>query len=154
MKTIEIEGKFLVLNEDWRAGATTAHMFRQGYLSTGGDNSLRIRIIDGMSARLTVKFKRRGLSREEYEYEIPHAEAIELLSHASGGVIEKTGYTASHGRFVWEDVFGGAHAGLIIAEIEMTGEDNPLRLPAWIGKEVTGDKRYSNRSLATRKLTH
>jgi adenylate cyclase len=105
-----------------------------------------------MSARLTVKFERRQLSREEYEYEIPYEEAIELLSHASSGVIEKTRYTLPHGRFVWEvDVFSGARAGLIIAEIELTREDDQLQTPPWIGREVTGDKRYSNRSLAACK---
>ncbi|WP_244480301.1 CYTH domain-containing protein [Rhizobium sp. Root1220] len=128
-------------------------MFRQGYVITGGDNLLRVRIIDERWARLTIKFRRRGLSREEYEYEIPHEEAAELLFHASGGVIEKTRYTVSHEGFVWEvDVFVGLHIGLTIAEIEMAREDDRLPLPPWIGREVTGDKRYSNRSLA-RKST-
>jgi adenylate cyclase len=99
-------------------------------LVLGAKNSLRVRIVDDMSARLTVKFERRQLSREEYEYEIPYEEAIELLSHASSGVIEKTRYTLPHGRFVWEvDVFSGARAGLIIAEIELTREDDQLQTP-------------------------
>lgn len=96
MKTIEIERKFLVRNDDWRANATSAHEIRQGYLTRGRENSVRVRTIDGLSARLTVKFGKRGPSREEYEYDIPYAEAVELLSHAIGGVVEKTRYTVPH----------------------------------------------------------
>lgn len=153
MKTIEIERKFLVRNDDWRTSATSAHVFRQGYLTRGSKNTVRIRTIDGVSARLTVKFGKRSLSREEYEYDIPYEEAVELLSHAAGGVIEKTRYTVPYRGSVWEvDVFGGRHHGLTIAEIEMNSEESKPSIPPWISREVTGDKQYSNRSLATSKL--
>ena len=152
MKTIEIERKFLVHNEAWRASVTSAHVFRQGYL-TRGELSLRVRTIDGQSAWLAVKFEKYGLKREEYEYEIPYEEAVELLARVNGGIVEKTRYTVPHGGFNWEvDVFGGRHSGLTIAEIEMDSEGNKPSLPTWLSREVTADKRYSNRSLATSQL--
>ncbi|PKA45314.1 CYTH domain-containing protein (plasmid) [Rhizobium sullae] len=160
MKTIEIERKFLVRNNTWRADAIASHAFQQAYLSHGSKNTVRVRIIDGLSARLAVKFGRRGLKREEYEYEIPVAEAQELLRHANGRVLEKRRYDVSHKGRIWEvDVFGGAYQGLTIAEIEMSTEDDKPVLPRWLGREVTGDKRFSNRTMATHSfvspaLTH
>jgi CYTH domain-containing protein len=153
MKTIEIERKFLVRNDDWRTSATSAHSLRQGYLTRGSENSVRVRTIDSLSARLTVKFRQVGMSREEYEYDIPYEEAVELLAHATGGVVEKTRYTVPHRACVWEvDVFGGRHSGLTIAEIEMISEEDKPSIPGWISREVTGDKRYSNRLLARSTL--
>ncbi|WP_208245570.1 CYTH domain-containing protein (plasmid) [Rhizobium sp. T1470] len=153
MKTIEIERKFLVRNDAWRASVTSSHEIRQGYLTRGRENSVRVRTVDGLSARLTVKFGKRGLSREEYEYDIPYAEAVELLSHAIGGIVEKTRYTVPHRGVVWEvDVFGGRHDGLTIGEIELNSEESNPSIPKWLSREVTGDKRYSNRSLATSTL--
>ncbi len=112
MKTIEIERKFLVRNNTWRADAIASHAFQQAYLSHGSKNTVRVRIIDGLSARLAVKFGGRGLKREEYEYEIPVAEAQELLRHANGRVLEKRRYDVSHKGRIWEvDVFGGAYQG-------------------------------------------
>lgn len=156
MKMIEIERRFLTRNEDWRSSAVSTHLFHQGYLSTFGENTLRIRIIDNRVGRLTVKLGKSGLSRNEYEYEyeyeIPYDEAVELLSHASGNVIEKTRYRVPDGHYYWEiDVFGGKYAGLVIAEIELLHEDDLLPVPLWLGREITGEKRYSNQSLAARK---
>nr|WP_074072419.1 CYTH domain-containing protein [Rhizobium gallicum] len=155
VKTIEIERKFLVCNDSWRTSIVGSYTLQQGYLSRDRKRSVRIRVIDGTSARLTVKFASRGLAREEFEYRIPVREACELLRHANGTVLEKTRHMVSHDDAIWEiDVFSGAHQGLTIAEIEMSSEQDILALPGWLGREVTGDPKYSNRAMtAPRRAT-
>ena len=151
MMTREIERKFLLRNDGWRWSATASSDLRQGYLTPRRDEtSVRVRVIDGVRARLALKFARIGLSRDEFEFDIPLEEANQLLKHAVGNVVEKTRYTVPHRGFVWEvDVFVGIYCGLIIAEVEMKSEDDNPPLPGWLGCEVTGNKRYSNRTLAT-----
>lgn len=149
MKATEIERKFLVRNDGWRACAAEPHVLQQAYLSCNDRNSVRVRLIDGCSARLTIKFRSHGLAKDEYEYEIPIDEAHHLIRHASGHVIEKTRYRVLHDGRTWDvDVFAGAYEGLTLAEIEMTSEDERPSLPRWLGQEVTGNKRYSNRAMA------
>lgn len=146
----EIERKFLVRTDGWRAKAVSRALLKQGYVASMDDRSVRIRILDGNSARLTMKIGRTSMTRDEFEYDIPVADAEELMERAIGIVIEKTRYRVPHEGFVWEvDVFGGAHRGLIIAEVEMKSESDTPPLPAWLGREVTGDFRYSNQALAT-----
>lgn len=146
----EIERKFLVRSDAWRADVDTKSVFKQGYVASMDDRSVRIRILDGEAARLTIKIGRSTMSRDEFEYEIPVADAEELLLSAIGIVIEKTRHRVPHEGFVWEvDVFTGTHRGLIIAEVEMKAETDDPALPAWLGREVTGDFRYSNQALAT-----
>lgn len=148
MKATEIERKFLVRNDSWRNCAGMSHVLQQAYLSHD-ENSVRVRLIDGRSARLTIKFRTAGLAKDEYEYEIPVEEARDLLLHAAGHVIEKTRYRVLHDGRNWEvDVFAGAYEGLTLAEIEMASEDDRPDLPQWLGREVTGNKRYSNRAMA------
>lgn len=146
----EIERKFLVRSDGWRSAVETKSILRQGYIASMDDRSVRVRILDGKSARLTIKIGRSAITRDEFEYDIPIADAKELLQNAIGIVIEKTRHRVPYEGFVWEvDVFAGEHRGLVIAEVEMTAEtDNPA-LPAWLGREVTGDFRYSNQALAT-----
>lgn len=149
MKATEIERKFLVRNDSWRTGADNPHLLQQAYLCQRDQNSMRVRLIDGRTARLTIKFRTSNLAREEYEYEIPVDEARELLLHATGRIIEKTRYRVLHDGRSWDvDVFAGAYDGLTIAEIEMASEDEQPSLPQWLGREVTGEKRYSNRAMA------
>nr|WP_210273593.1 MULTISPECIES: CYTH domain-containing protein [Rhizobium] len=148
VKAIEIERKFLVRNDSWRDCAGIPHVLQQAYLSRD-ENSVRVRLIDGRSACLTIKFHTAGLAKDEYEYEIPVEEARDLLRHATGHVIEKTRYRVLHEGRNWDvDVFAGAYEGLTLAEIEMAGEDDLPALPQWLGREVTGNKRYSNRAMA------
>ncbi|MFB2604830.1 CYTH domain-containing protein, partial [Rhizobium phaseoli] len=91
-----------------------------------------------------------AITRDEFEYDIPIADAEELLQNAIGVVIEKTRYRVPHQGFIWEvDVFAGEHRGLVFAEVEMTSETDDPALPSWLGREVTGDFRYSNQALAT-----
>ncbi|MBX5010421.1 CYTH domain-containing protein [Rhizobium lentis] len=152
MKAIEIERKFLVRDDSWRACADQPCVLQQAYLGSD-QNSIRVRLIDGRSARLTIKFRSPGLAREEFEYEIPVEEARDLLLHA-GQVIEKTRYRVLHDGRSWEvDVFAGAYQGLTLAEIEMASEDDRFNLPQWLGREVTGEMRYSNRGMAAAPRT-
>ncbi|AJY44711.1 CYTH domain-containing protein [Martelella endophytica] len=144
----EIERKFLVDGDEWKDEAERGVRFTQAYLFGGPARSARVRILNDRSARLTMKFGA-GLSRDEYEYDIPVEDARELVGHAEGVVIDKTRYRVPHRGFVYEvDVFHGAHAGLILAEVELPDEHAEPSLPAWLGREVTGDRRYINQSLA------
>ncbi|KQV66244.1 CYTH domain-containing protein [Rhizobium sp. Root1220] len=146
----EIERKFLVRNDGWRSGAKTKSIFKQGYIASMDDRSVRVRVLDETTARLTIKIGRSAMTREEFEYDIPVADAVQLLDDAIGIVIEKTRYRVPHEGFVWEvDVFSGQHQGLVIAEVELRSESDKPPLPQWLGREVTGDFRYSNQALAT-----
>ena len=144
----EIERKFLVIGDGWREGAV-GRLYRQGYLSADPLRTVRVRS-DGRSGFLTVKGPNRGAARDEYEYEIPLADAEEMLDRLrTGPLVEKTRYLVPHAGLVWEvDVFEGENRGLVVAEVELEGEDQPVQLPSWIGREVTGDERYYNVNLA------
>ncbi len=149
----EIERKFLVINDSWRGRATSATAMRQAYLSVNSDRSIRVRTSNEKSAKLTIKFGKTAMVRDEFEYDIPFEEALEMITFAVGSVIEKVRYTVDVGGFTWEiDVFEGAFQGLVIAEVEMRSEHDRPELPAWLGREVTGDRRYSNQALATERL--
>ena len=150
----EIERKFLVDNDGWRTDITSATAFRQGYIASLEDRSMRIRIMNDSQATLTIKIGASSLVRDEYEYEIPIDDAEELMSTALGIVIEKTRYTVEHLGFTWEiDIFEGLYQGLVVAEVELKSVNDQPELPAWLGTEVTGDRRYSNQILATEDLS-
>ena len=144
---VEIERKFLVRNppiEQWGAGKKIA----QGYLSKGKGITVRVRI-KGDQGFITVKGKTTGFSRAEYEYEIPYSDAEELLKLCDGGVIIKTRWLVNWADHLWEvDVFEGENQGLIVAEIELTAENEVFERPTWLGEEVSSDPRYFNSSLA------
>ncbi len=145
----EIERKFLVAGGEWRKQVTRSMAFRQAYVASMEDRSVRVRIVDRRDATLTVKIGASALVRDEYEYAIPLEDAEELMQSAPGVVIEKTRHTVEHGGFTWEiDVFEGQYEGLVVAEVEMHNENADPDLPAWLGREVTGDRRFSNQSLA------
>lgn len=149
----EIERKFLVANDDWRDLATSKTPMRQAYIVTMNDRSVRVRTRNDASAQVTIKIGQNSLVRDEFEYTIPIAEAEEMISLAVGNVIEKVRYTVEYNGFVWEvDAYEGAYLGLVIAEVELSDENDEPPLPDWVGREVTGDRRYSNQSLATEKL--
>ncbi|MET3579025.1 CYTH domain-containing protein [Mesorhizobium robiniae] len=145
----EIERKFLVSGNEWRDLAEADIRIRQFYLAAAPDRSVRVRISDGASAKLTLKFGSKARERDEFEYPIPLAEAEEMLAFAIGHVIEKTRHHVRHRGHLYEvDVFGGMHTGLVVAELE-TPEDVPDEmLPDWLGREVTGEQRFYNASLA------
>jgi adenylate cyclase len=147
----EIERKFLVRGDDWRALVTRTTLLRQGYLSTDPQREVRVRVTDESEAFLTVKAKRPGPERAEFEYPIPVPDARALLAHRTGRLVEKNRHhlaTSDAGEWV-VDEYVGAHTGLIVLEIEWEdAEDTSLVLPSWVGADVTDDRRYSNAALA------
>jgi adenylate cyclase len=144
---IEIERKFLVLNNDWEKYGSPI-LYKQGYLSTHADRTVRVRIT-GDNAFLTIKGRNEGIKRLEYEYEIPINEANELLNFlCDHPIIEKTRTKIEWEGFIWEvDEFMGINKGLVIAEIELPSENTHFKKPNWIGKEVSEDIRYYNSNL-------
>ena len=150
---VEIERKFLVKNDSWREQVSRSKRIRQGYLSSrvfdeSQKASVRVRI-QGEQANLNIKSATLGMRRLEYEYPIPLAEAEELLDQlCSSPQIDKTRYFVDAGKHTWEiDEFYGDNAGLMVAEVELTSEDEDFEKPAWLGEEVTEDKRYYNVNL-------
>jgi adenylate cyclase len=145
----EIERKFLVSGDTWRSAVVSRMRIRQAYLTRKGRCSVRVRLTDSQLATLTVKTAGGGLARHEYEYDIPRADAEEMLPYRDGAVIEKVRHIIPAGDLKWEiDVFAGESAGLILAEIELQRPDQEFRIPGWLGTEVTGDRRYYNADLA------
>lgn len=148
----EIERKFLLKNEAWRNSVTQQTRFVQGYLNlieeTSCKSSVRVRI-EGNLANLNIKSLEIGLSRDEYEYPIPLADAENMLKNlAVGPIIEKTRYLIQQDGLIWEiDEFFADNAGLVIAEVELSDEQQVIHLPDWVGQEVTHDVKYYNISL-------
>jgi len=143
----EIERKFLVTNDTWRTKATGTR-YRQGFLSTEPERTVRVRIA-GDRGTLTIKGKTIGATRPEFEYDIPREDAEQLLDTlCQRPLIEKVRYLLREGPHTWEiDVFEGDNAGLVVAEIELQREDEAFERPPWLGEEVTHDPRYFNASL-------
>jgi adenylate cyclase len=145
---IEIERKFLVNGDGWRQ----PHAVRicQGYLNRDKQRTVRVRVM-GEVAYLTVKGLSRGATRAEFEYAIPVSDAEALLALCDGPLIDKLRHVVVHEGARFEvDEFFGDNAGLVVAEIELTSEDQAFARPAWLGDEVTHDARYFNSSLAER----
>ncbi|MCF8057479.1 MAG: CYTH domain-containing protein [Desulfocapsa sp.] len=145
---IEIERKFLVKDSSWKEGSV-GKLYRQGYLSREKGCIVRVRRVEER-AFLTVKGAGDGLSRPEYEYEIPVADGQELLDTlCARPLIEKNRYLVHHAGMVWEvDEFLEDNRGLVVAEIELTSPEQSFEKPPWLGIEVTGDPRYYNSSLS------
>lgn len=143
----EIERKYLIKDDTWRkhASGTT---YRQGYLSTVKERTVRVRTIDDKGF-LTIKGITIGATRREYEYEIPTEDANEMLDElCEKPIIEKTRFKISHAGLTWEiDEFAGVNQGLIVAEVELESEDQNIDFPPWVGEEVSGDPRYFNSNL-------
>lgn len=147
----EIERKFLVRSSEYRDLAIQKKEMMQGYLALDPDATVRVRIVDE-EAFITVKSRNKGAVRNEWEYSIPVDEGTEMLKTCcKSRLIEKTRYIVEAGDGLkWEiDEFHGSLDGLVVAEIELPEEDYPVILPEFVGKEVTGDPRYYNSSLAS-----
>jgi len=143
---IEIERKFLVTGDDWRAAPGVP--YAQGYLNRDKARTVRVRLVEDR-AWLTVKGLSTGATRAEFEYEIPAADARELLGLCDGPLVRKLRRIVVHAGSTWEiDEFEGENAGLVVAEIELASEDASFEPPPWLGEEVTHDPRYFNSSLA------
>ena len=144
---VEIERKFLLAGDDWRAlGAPV--LLRQGYLSSDPARVVRVRV-EGENACMTIKGKSVGATRGEWEYPIPLADANELLERlCEQPIVEKYRRRIDFAGNTWEvDEFLGANQGLVLAEIELGAEDQQFDKPAWIGADVTADRRYYNSNL-------
>lgn len=147
---IEIERKFLVKNNSFIDLAVAKNRIVQGYLNSNPERTVRIRI-KGDKGYLTIKGKgnESGMSRLEWETEIALAEAEKLLPLCETGTIDKIRYEVPSGKHCYEiDIFSGENQGLVLAEIELTDENETFEIPAWLGEEVTGDERYYNAYLS------
>ena len=143
---IEIERKFLVKSEEFKAISFAKNEISQGYLNSNPERTVRVRI-KGNQGYLTIKGKgnETGMSRLEWEKEIPVDEAKMLLNLCESGVISKMRYEVKFGNHVYEiDEFFGENQGLVIAEIELQSEDEAFEKPDWLGKEVTNNEKYYN----------
>ncbi|MCO4771524.1 MAG: CYTH domain-containing protein [Deltaproteobacteria bacterium] len=145
---VEIERKFLVASDTWRAAADAGTMLRQGFLSTDKERVVRVRVA-GDVGTVTVKGLGAGAARPEFEWVIDVTEAHEMLDTlALRPLIEKTRYLVVHEGHTWEiDVFVGRNRGLVVAEVELDSETESVVLPSWVGDEVTADSRYANARL-------
>ena len=147
---LEIERKFLVNHEKWAvAEKPKAEFYRQGYLLTDPNKTIRVRATD-TKGFMTIKGKSEGATRAEFEYEIPKEEAIQLLDMFAVSDLTKYRYRVIFDEKLWEvDVFLDENEGLIVAEIELSSEDESFELPEWAAEEVTGEKKYYNSNLST-----
>lgn len=151
---IEIERKFLVASDNWRKDVVRAVRLTDGLIAMSAEGGkVRVRIRDDR-ATLAVKGRRIGLSREEYEYEIPREDAVALLErHCAGAILEKTRFFIPAGELFWEvDVYTGILSGTVIAEIELPAEDTDFEFPSWVGVEVTGREEYRKINMLKAKL--
>ena len=141
----EIERKFLLRDARWRAGVTRSTPMRQGYMGSSPTVSIRVRVA-GEQAWLNFKGATLGIARHEFEYAIPRADADEMLALFCGErALDKTRHLVPYGDHVWEiDEFHGANAGLVVAELELTHEDETFAYPPWIGEEISNERRYYN----------
>ena len=145
----EIERKFLVLDDSFKHEAFSKSHIQQGYLCSERGRTVRVRIRDER-AYLTIKgpSENGGLSRYEFEREIPLEDARQMMQFCEPGIIDKTRWLVKSENHTFEvDEFHGANEGLVVAEVELAYEDEPFKKPDFIGKEVTGDRRYYNSQL-------
>ena len=157
---LEIERKFLVTSDAWRAAAHAVIPMAQGYVNdtaaieSGAQKaSVRVRT-QGDTAFLNLKSREIGHTRQEFDYPIPVEDARALLALCVGGLIDKRRHLVRHGGPLWEvDEFLGDNAGLVVAEVELEHADQPVDLPEWAGDEVTDDVRYYNLALAAHPYT-
>jgi adenylate cyclase len=147
---LEIERKYLVCSDEWRAGVEQSIPIRQGYFCRTPLLRARIRVF-GERGFITLKSEAGTLVRHEYEYEIPKADAIEIIERFSiEPLITKTRHHLTYDGVLWAvDVFEGENAGLVMAEVELTSQEQRVSVPKWAGQEVTADSRYGNSNLAS-----
>lgn len=146
----EIERKFLVTSDAFKTQASKSKAYRQGYMIGGAAASVRVRI-SGEDAKLNIKSATLGVTRSEYEYDLPMEDAREMLDTlCAKPLVEKVRYYVPIGDHTWEvDVFEGDNAGLVVAEVELDSVDQAFVAPEWMGEEVSDDPRYYNSNLGT-----
>jgi len=146
---LEIERKYLIKKDKWNASLPKDGVYyRQGYILTDPSKTIRVRLA-GDQGYLTIKGLSVGASRPEFEYKIPKEDAVALLDNFCPSSISKVRYKVQFDNHLWEiDEFAGDNEGLIVAEIELTSEDETFTLPDWIDKEVTAEDKYYNSNLS------
>jgi adenylate cyclase len=150
---IEIERKFLVRNESWRGLFTRKQEIRDGLIAVANGRKVRVRICD-QRATLAVKSKTESLANAEFEYEIPQADAEELITHhCLRAELAKTRYFVPYNQRTWEvDIYKGILAGVILAEVELPWETAELEIPDWVGREVTGNPDYKKINMVNARV--
>ena len=144
---LEIEKKFLIKNDNWKQFVSEEKEITQGYLNANPNRTVRVRIA-GKLGFLTIKSKSKGSVRSEFEYEIPIEDATELIELCEKPILSKTRFIVKFENHKWEiDVFEKENKGLVVAEIELSKEDEFFLTPDWIGKEVTEETKYYNLQL-------
>ncbi|WP_043366470.1 CYTH domain-containing protein [Belnapia sp. F-4-1] len=144
---VEIERKFLLKSDEWRAGVVQTFSLKDGLIARFGEGKVRVRHA-GNRAFITVKGPRCGISRPEYEYEIPLTEADEILALCDLPHVEKTRHIVPYAGLKWAvDVHLGPLSGIEFAEVELGHPNQPISLPPWAGEEVTDDPRYRKTTL-------
>lgn len=155
MAALEIERKFLVVDDAYKRQAYASSYIKQGYICSERGRTVRVRL-RGDCGYLTIKGPStdNGLSRYEFEKEITLEEARELFKLCEPGIVEKTRYLVRSGNHTFEvDEFHGDNEGLVMAEVELAAPDDPIVKPDFIGQEVTGDRRYYNSQLRQHPFT-
>jgi CYTH domain-containing protein len=149
---LEIERKFLLANDEWKRQVIRSERLRDGLIARFGEGKVRVRLTES-NASLTIKGPREGISRPEFEYEIPRADAEHMLRTLCQGdpVLEKVRHTVPFGGLAWTiDAYMGPLNGVVLAEVELEHADQHPQLPPWVGEEVTNDPRFEKRTLARR----
>lgn len=148
-KRLEIERKFLVKSSDCLIGHKGT-AYRQGYLSTETSRTVRVRL-EGVKGKLTIKRKKKGIAGIEFEYNIPKSDAEFLLKYiCKKPIIEKIRYKIKFEGLVWEvDIFSGENKGLKLVEVELSSHHQQIKIPNWVGAEVTNDRRFRNANLVS-----
>jgi len=151
---VEIERKFLVINDKWRENILSESTIKQGYIANQENATVRIRVARD-SAWLNIKGSTQGIRRAEFEYPIPLEDAEAMLQEvAQQPYIAKTRYKVKCGDHIWDlDLFDGENRGLVMAEVELNDEQESFEMPEWAGEEVSGDPRYYNASLVKHPYT-
>jgi adenylate cyclase len=150
---IEIERKFLLLNDGWKRWVTRQIHIRDGLIASSNGNKARVRIADA-DATIALKGRRRGPIRTEFEYAIPYPDALEMLqTMCDGHVLNKVRHVIPYAGSLWHvDVYEGILRGVVLAEVELQHADQELNLPTWIGKEVTNDPRYRKVNMRRQRM--
>jgi adenylate cyclase len=144
----EIERKFLIASDEWRRHVSRSVEIRDGILAIHEGRKIRVRLYDGR-ATLTVKGPKNGITRDEFEYEIPREDGVAMLrDHRIGEILRKTRFYVPVSYGLWcNDEYHGSLGGLLIAEIELPSADQPFDKPSWAGREITGDKQFNQTNL-------
>ena len=152
---LEIERKFLVAHDGWKKSVVRHSKIRDGLIASNNGNKARVRIADD-KATIALKSRRMGMVRTEFEYEIPCADAEEILrTMCEGNVLNKVRHFVIHKDATWQvDVYDDILKGIVIAEIELTQPDQVLQIPDWVGAEVTDDPRYRKVNMRAERLAN